>query len=139
MYPTITNYTIWNWSIHLHVTTVTLYIASSTDLLNAMTWNCFWENVVIYFNNIHNTNFSLNKEHIIFGVLEHTHTPMIIYLNTYILIAKFWIHLCRLKQHNPELQGFTKILFKHIENEKYINTRYNTLDKFNIIWEQLYI
>ncbi len=82
----------------------------------------FWENVVIYFNNIHNTNFSLNKEHIIFGVLEHTHTPMIIYLNTYILIAKYWIHLCRLKQHNPELQGFTKILFKHIENEKYINT-----------------
>ncbi len=98
----------------------------------------YWNNVMMFFNNTHNTNFTLSKKQIMLGILEHTDTTIITCLNTYILIAKYWIHLCRLKQRRPELQGFTKLLSKHIENEKYLSTTSNTHGKHSIIWETLY-
>ena len=98
----------------------------------------FWNEILQYFNGIHNTDLNLSKEQIILGITDNTQTPITVSLNIYILIAKYWIHVSRLKKNKPEIYGFKRFLYKHIENEKYIHTMHETLDKFNETWNVLY-
>jgi len=98
----------------------------------------FWRQIINYFNTIHNTNFILHPENIIFGMVLNTHDPIIYILNAFILLGKYWIHICRIKENTPHIQGFLYMLRKYMENEKYIHTLHNTYHKYTSRWEQLH-
>ena len=93
-------------------------------------WNLFadW----LHANFAHCSNLRLSKQLILFGFQTNVHTDKIIDL--FILLAKYHIFTCKIKESTPNMRIFERIVKQRFVIERFNATLDNNTGKFNMLW-----
>ena len=95
----------------------------------------FWRHLEVWLNTTGNFNVKISEEHVLFGDLSEAATVTI--WNSVMVLGKYYIYGCKLKENNPELRGFQRRLKEELMVEKEVAIKTNKIGRFLRKWEVL--
>ena len=98
----------------------------------------FWEHFKTWWNNVSEVYMNLSLCEVLFGVLNYNDDNMLHILNYLILIAKWFIYGCKMKDDVLIFHNFIREVKKHLDTEKFIMYQDGKMDQFHQKWDLLY-
>ena len=96
----------------------------------------FWKQVKDWFNSIIDGDIDILETDVIFGNL--TYLPHVKECNAIIILGKYFIYGCKLKENIPILPNFLRRIKSELEVEKEIANNLNKIERFLDKWGEFW-
>ena len=115
------------------------FCSKEEETISHLLWSCdcvrhFWDELQnLFFVKCPNTvNLQLSEEFILFGVKENVYTDVV--LDFIILLAKYYIYICKWNNTKPSAHGFQHLLKQRYNIENFYSIVNENKNLFDQVW-----